>query len=141
LNLRWWAWRQPAAAPRADVRLFVSYWGPQTARAPNSHGLREGQIGLVNLYARPDMARQNNVVLAHELLHTLGASDKYDPVSLQPIHPDGYAEPAADPLLPQRFCELMAGRVPVTTDRAEQPHSLAQCLIGPATAREIGFVK
>jgi len=141
LKLRFWAWRQPASTPRAHVRLFVSYFGPQTERVPNSHGLREGQIGLVNLYARNDMARDNEVVLAHELLHALGATDKYDPMSLQPRFPDGYAEPQADPRLPQRFCELMAGRIPLRADQAEQPRSLDQCLIGALTAKEIGLAR
>jgi hypothetical protein len=141
LELRFWAWRQPVSSPRAHVRLFVSYYGARTERVPNSHGLQQGQIGLVNLYARNDMARDNQVVLAHELLHTLGATDKYDPASLQPRFPDGYAEPGANPRLPQRFCELMAGRIPLGADQAEQPRSLDQCLIGALTAKEIGLAR
>ena len=27
---------------------------------------------------RPEMSDENNVVIAHELLHTVGATDKYD---------------------------------------------------------------
>ena len=34
------------------------------------------------------MTRTNNVVIAHEILHTLGASDKYDPDTLAPLYPD-----------------------------------------------------
>ncbi len=56
-----------------------------------------------------------------------------------PRHPDGYAEPDAQPLLPQRLAEIMGGRIPVANDRAEIPESLAQTLIGNATAAEIGW--
>ena len=74
-----------------------------------------------------------------ELLHTLGATDKYDPQTLQPIHPDGYAEPNRQPRHPQALAEIMAGRIPVAEGRAEEPDSLADTLIGPQTAIEIGL--
>ena len=35
------------------------------------------------------MTGPNNVVIAHELLHTVGATDKYDPVTDAPRIPDG----------------------------------------------------
>ncbi len=59
----------------------------------------------------------------------------------QPRHPDGYAEPDADPLLPQRKAEIMAGRVPLSQTEAEIPASLGVCVIGTATAREINWLK
>jgi hypothetical protein len=37
--------------------------------------------------------------------------------------------------------ELMAGRVAVSPSDAEIPASLEQMLVGPATAREIGWVQ
>jgi hypothetical protein len=137
LKLRFWAWRQPSAVPRADVRLYALYWGADKVQVPASHGLRQGQIGVVHLYAQADMARGNSVVLAHELAHTLGATDKYEPATLLPLFPEGYAEPEKG--LPQSDCELMAGRTPVRADRAEQPDSLARCRIGRQSAREIGL--
>ena len=139
LRLRFWAWRQPAAVPRADVRLYALYWGAGKVQVPASHGLRQGQIGVIHLFAQADMARGNSVVLAHELAHTLGATDKYDLATLQPIFPAGYAEPEKG--LPQSLCELMAGRTPVGADRAEQPDSLARCRLGPQSAREIGLLR
>ena len=39
------------------------------------------------------MTEENNVIVAHEILHTFGATDKYDPATTQPRYPDGYAEP------------------------------------------------
>jgi len=79
--------------------------------------------------------------LAHELLHTLGATDKYDPSDNQPWHPEGYAEPTLEPLHPQRYAEIMAGRIPLGRTRAEIPRTLDETLIGAATAREINWQK
>jgi hypothetical protein len=35
----------------------------------------------------------------------------------------------------------MAGRIPISSTEAETPESLRQVLIGPKTAREIGWTK
>jgi hypothetical protein len=75
-------------------------------------------------------------VIAHEMLHTLGASDKYGADGL-PSYPDGYADPDQQPRLPQRRAEIMAGRRAVTASHAEMPRSLDEVVIGAATAREI----
>jgi hypothetical protein len=143
LQLRFWAWRNDGySGPKAHARMFVKYFAP----APNlslahSIGLREGLIGVVNAFASDDMAEANQVVMAHELLHTFGATDKYDPSTNQPLFPDGYAEPNAQPRLPQTRAEIMGGRVPVAEARAETPHSLEATMIGAKTAREISWVK
>lgn len=86
------------------------------------------------------MAKQNNVVIAHEFLHTLGATDKYDPATNQPLFPDGYANPTLDPLLPQQFAEIMAGRTPLSRNEAETPASLDDAVIGTKTAQEINWL-
>jgi hypothetical protein len=86
-------------------------------------------------------AGSNNVVLAHEMLHTLGATDKYDLQTTLPIFPDGYAEPNKNPRYPQESAELMAGRIPVSEKRAEIPDDLTQCTVGAATARELKWLK
>lgn len=85
--------------------------------------------------------RTNNVVLAHELLHTLGATDKYDPATSQPLFPQGHAEPDATPRHPQRLAEIMAGRIAVSDDEAEMPASLAQAVVGTETAQEINWIR
>lgn len=143
LQLRFWAWRHDGySGPKAHVRMFVKYFAP----APNltlghSVGLREGLIGVVNIFASAEMAGANQVVIAHELLHTFGALDKYDPATNLPIFPDGYAEPNANPLYPQSRAEIMAGRVPVSQRSAEMPGHLDETVIGARTAREINWVK
>ena len=124
------------------MRLFVNYFDPaRVTRLPHSTGLQKGHVGVVNAFAAAEQDGPNNVVIAHELLHTLGATDKYDPSNNQPRHPDGYAEPHAEPLLPQRKAEIMAGRIPRSQTEAEIPAALTLCAIGTVTAREINWLK
>lgn len=143
LQLRWWAWRNDRIdGPRPAVRLFVLFHDPAVSpRLPHSTGLERGMLGVINAFASESMAGSNAAVIAHELLHTLGATDKYDPVTNLPRYPDGYAEPERSPRLPQEFAEIMGGRIPHSETEAETPRSLAYVLIGSATAREIRWGK
>lgn len=143
LRMRYWAWRVDAPpGPEPDIKLFVLYHDPAISpELPHSLGLQKGLLGIVHVFADADMRGSNDTVLAHELLHTLGATDKYDLRTNQPIHPDGYAEPDRQPLYPQSWAELMAGRIPVSSAEATAPESLQQVLIGAKTASEIGWRK
>lgn len=143
LHFRYWAWRNDALkGPKPHVRVFVTYRDPAlTQRVPHSTGLQKGMLGAVNAFASSEQQESNNVVIAHELLHTLGASDKYDPATNQPRLPEGYADPDAQPLHPQRRAEIMAGRIAVSETKAEMPATLKQTVVGAATAKEIGWVK
>jgi hypothetical protein len=100
-------------------------------------GLTKGLIGVVYAFAAPEMSGANDVVIAHELLHTVGASDKYDFTNDAPRFPNGYGDPVQDPLYPQLTAELMAGRRMLARDKWEQAQSLDEVVIGPATALEI----
>jgi len=139
LKLRYWAFANDTfEGPKPDVQMFVVYYDPQQHNSlRHSLGIQKGLIGVVNAFAARAQTQTNNVVIAHEFLHTLGATDKYHPVSNQPLYPIGYAEPQHTPLHPQRQAEIMGGRIPLSEQRAEMPDSLAQCLIGPETALEI----
>ena len=95
-----------------------------TQAVPHSVGMQKGLVGVVHAFADAAMTRTNNVVIAHEILHTLGATDKYDPQSLAPLFPIGYAEPERKPLYPQSFAEIMAGRYAVDAHTFEMPASL-----------------
>jgi hypothetical protein len=140
LRARWYSWWE-AGDQLADIRVFVLFHDPgQSDAVPHSVGLQKGLLGIVHAYADPAYDPTNSVVLAHELLHTLGATDKYDPASLQPMFPQGYAEPDADPLHPQRFAEIMAGRIAFSDDEAGMPEGLSQVVVGPETAREINWI-
>lgn len=142
MKMRYWAWThnsQPGPAP--DIQIYTIYYDPKVYdKVGHSFGLQKGLVGVVNAYAGRSEGKRNNVVLAHELLHTLGASDKYDLSNTLPIYPQGYADPEQQPLYPQKRAELMAGRIPITEQQAEQPDHLKQTIIGQATAIEIGLL-
>lgn len=142
LRMRWQSWRTEWASsePTPDIVLYAVYFAADDgAVLDRSTALRKGMIAVANVFASPSAQGSNGVVMAHELLHTLGATDKYDLATTLPLFPDGYAAPSARPLLPQKQAELMGGRVPISQDSAEIPGSLARVVIGPATAREIGW--
>jgi len=142
LKMRWWAYlNSDTTGSPTQVKMFLLYFDPvRNKRLDHSTGLQKGLIGRVNVFASRDMARQNNVIITHEFLHTLGTSDKYDLITNQPLYPEGYAEPDLLPLLPQRYAEIMAGRTPLSKTSAETPASLDDALIGSRTAREINWL-
>jgi hypothetical protein len=144
LKLRWFAWRVaevPGRVP-ARIRLFVLYHDPATLpTVPDSHGLQKGLVGVVHAFAVNEMTGTNNIVIAHELLHTVGASDEYDPASGAPLYPAGYADPDRKPLYPQAEAEIMAGRRPLSAEQFDMPRSLASVVVGAETAREIRWTR
>ena len=142
LKMRWWSGSitddQDKIEP--DVRIFVRYHRPGHAvTLESSVGLRKGMVGIVNGYASRRHRGTNNVIIAHEFLHTLGATDKYSPVNGHPVAPDGIAEPERMPLFPQRYAEIMGGRIALAEDDSVIPKSLKYAVIGPLTASEINL--
>ena len=140
LKLRWFAWREADTKGRAPprIRMFVLYHDPSTLQTvPDSHGMQKGLIGVVHTFALRSMAGSNNIVVAHEMLHTLGATDKYDPNTGAPLFPIGFAEPDRRPLYPQDEAEIMAGRRALSAQDAQMPAGLSDVVVGPATAAEI----
>lgn len=148
LHFRGWAlyWsinasgHSPDTGP-PDVNLFVNYYDAATTYSlRHSVGLEGGMIGLINAFASHDYNGSNNTVITHELMHTLGAKDKYGQGNM-PEHPRGYAEPWRDPLYPQVNAEIMGGRIPITASQAKMPESLSEVLINIYTAAEINWVE
>ncbi|MDX1594308.1 MAG: hypothetical protein R3298_08665 [Gammaproteobacteria bacterium] len=140
LKLRYWGFALGDDGLPADVRLAVRYFDPgRNPRLPHSLGLAEARVGIVNVFADDAYRGSNRVVVAHELLHTLGASDKYDPASNHPRHPEGYAEPGRRPRHPQVRAELMGGRIPLGGGELRMPAALDEVVIGPESAHEIGW--
>lgn len=140
LKMRWWASHVAGAQDEIDpdVRIFVRYHRPEQGfLLENSVGLQKGMVGVVNARAGRRYRGANNVIIAHEFLHTLGATDKYDPSDGQPIAPDGLGEPDRRPLYPQKLAEIMGGRIALAADEAVIPKSLKYAVIGPMTAQEI----
>jgi hypothetical protein len=122
--------------------MFVLYHDPATLeRAPDSHGLQKGLLGIVHAFADPAMTGSNNIVIAHEFLHTVGASDKYDLGSGAPLFPSGFADRDRTPLYPQDRAEIMAGRRALTVSEWEMPRTLREVVVGPETALEIRWTQ
>lgn len=141
LKLRWWTYRH-SGQPRPQlgkIRVYVLYHQPMRGMAlPHSLGLQKGLIGVVHAFADTRQTAQNNIVIAHEILHTLGATDKYDAEG-RPIYPIGYAEPELPESIRRREAEIMAGRIALPDGRIVMPDSLDKCIIGAATAQEINL--
>lgn len=142
LKMRYWALtHNNFDGPSPDIQMFVLYHDPaRRKQLAHSLGLEKGLIGVVNAYAGKKMAARNNVVIAHEMLHTVGATDKYDLLTKLPVYPLGYADPNRLPLHPQRKAEIMAGRIPLSEGDAEMPSGLKSTIVGETTAIEIRWL-
>ena len=140
LKMRYYAFHTtPFWENLGRIRLFVVYHEGEAGKPlQHSLGLRKGLVGVVHVFAKQEQSAQNNIVITHELLHTLGASDKYDAQG-QPIYPDGFPYPHEEERYPQHAAEIMAGRIAVRPDRAIIPANLAACAVGPKTAYEIAW--
>lgn len=141
LSFRFWAMRRgwSSDSDEGDIELFVSYYDTETTHSlRHSVGLQGGMIGIINAFADASYRGSNQVVIAHEMMHTLGATDKYDSANM-PLHPQGYADPFSKPLFPQTGAEIMGGRIPLSPRQAKMPQSLNEVVIGAYTAAEINW--
>ena len=142
LKLRYYRSRALSTVSRArpKIALFLLYHDPAlTQSVPHSAGLQRGLTAVVHLFASRSQEAQNRIVITHELLHTFGATDKYDLATGLPQYPEGFAEPLLAPRYPQPLAEIMAGRTPLSATEARLPDSLDDERVGPLTAREIGW--
>ena len=142
LKMRAWSWLQDSrdGLISPDIQLFLllhSLDGLQEMGI--SVGMRKGRYGVIKAIAKESHAPHNLVVFTHELLHVLGATDKYVLSTGEPIYPDGYADPDQRPLFPQKRAEIMGAAIPLNAYSSTLPESLQECKIGRLTAREIGF--
>lgn len=143
LKLRYWAYQSNTyLGPAPHIRIFVKYFDVKDQQ-PLAHslGLQQGMLGIVNAFAINKMTLANAMVITHEILHTLGATDKYDLSTGLPLYPDGYAEADRVPLYPQEIAEIMAGKIPINEEKVTIPRGLHQVILGPKTAREILWLK
>jgi hypothetical protein len=96
LKMQLWVLRNdPLPAGEVDARIFMNFHLPRSeVKGRHSLGLQRGLIGLVNGYAGVDHQGRNNLIAVHEFLHTLGASDKYNAATNEPLwHPDAAVSP------------------------------------------------
>lgn len=123
-----------------DARIYVAVRRPRQKERTLVEGRSEqgGRVGLVEVELDAESGDLPLVVVAHELLHTLGATDKYD-ADGRTMMPLGLAEPDRVPLLPQRYAEIMARNRPVSAGTERVPDGFDEVAVGPVTAREIGW--
>ncbi len=138
-------WRQLARSRGLEfndyaARIFVIYTGADGDVAAHSRGSEKGRLGIAWIDLEEFNPAYAVVTLAHELAHTLGASDRYDDADFRAMWPEGYIEPFKEPLYPQRYAELMAVDIPLDTDVEVEPRGLSQVRIGHATAAELGWL-
>jgi len=143
MKFRYWSWKNTPddESNLRRARMFVLYHEAVDGKQlTHSYGLNKGLLGYVNAFASKDQQGQNNIVIAHEFLHTVGASDKYGPNG-EPIFPIGFASPDQTNSYKQTKAEIMAGRIPVSPTKSRMPKSLKSCVIGKVTALEINWLK
>jgi hypothetical protein len=149
LQIVWWSLKMRLYArrmadvpgrPRSHIRVFVVYHDPKvTETVPHSLGMQKGLIGVVHAFADRNMTGSNSIVIAHETMHAVGATDKYDLQTGAPLYPAGYAEPDSSPRFPQRYAEIMAGQRAISEGDHEMPETLRDVVVGAQTAQEIGW--
>jgi hypothetical protein len=123
-----------------DSRIYLVVRPPRNAGQKWVEGSSEqgGRVGVARVELDASMSDFALFVVSHELFHTLGASDKYGPDG-RVLIPSGLAEPDRAPRFPQRAAEIMARNLPLSPDSERPPDSLAELMVGPSTAREIGW--
>ncbi|MEJ0036944.1 MAG: hypothetical protein WDO68_12835 [Gammaproteobacteria bacterium] len=151
LQVIWWSLKTRLYArraadvpgrPHSHIRVFVLYHDPKISEVvPHSLGMQRGLIGVVHAFADKNMTGSNSIVIAHETMHTVGATDKYDLETGAPSYPSGYGEPALSPRFPQRYAELMAGQRALSDHAQEMPETLRDVVVGSQTAEEIGWAR
>ncbi|MFB2537982.1 MULTISPECIES: hypothetical protein [unclassified Acinetobacter] len=143
LKFRYYAWKQHKSSDGSPTTtLYLNFYDPQYQQSlRDSTALQKGRIGIVNLFADEPHHGSNQVVMVHELLHTFGATDKYDLSTGQPIYPIGFAEPEKQPRFPQAKAELMAAYIPLSETKGITPPNLSKTVINKLTAQEVGWLK
>lgn len=122
-----------------DTRIYVVIRPPRDSTTRWVEGASEqgGGVGTLEVDLDTTMVDYALFVATHELLHTLGATDKYDATGHTMV-PEGLAEP--DEPFPQKFADPMSrGRV-IKPGHDETPDSLELLRVGPRTAKEIGWL-
>ena len=99
---------------------------------------QQGRVGVVSTQISQDGIDLAWFVAIHEYLHTRGATDKYGPNG-RALHPQGYADPTQEPLLPQLGTELMARGRPESAIEEDIPGAPETWVVGKQTAEEIGW--
>lgn len=123
-----------------DSRIYLLLRAPQDRSRSWVEGSSElgGRVGVARIELGASTVDLALFVVAHELFHTLGASDKYDANGLA-LTPEGLVEPERVPLFPQRYAEVMTRNLVLAPGVERPPDALSELGVGKVTASEIGW--
>ncbi len=132
---------QAVATRSYDIRLYVALHDAVANRVAQVEGIAEagGEVGLVHADRNDDELGLELVAMAHEILHCLGATDRYDSNG-HAIDAASLANPSQDPLFPQEAAEVMVGELSLGRSLGRSPSSLNEVRVGPMTATAIRWI-
>jgi hypothetical protein len=125
-----------------DSRIYLVAEPPVQGRLNSVAGFGEphGRVGVARVNLDSEMVDLALFVAAHEFLHTLGATDKYDESGRTSL-PFGLPEPNLVPAFPQRYAEVMARNRVLSPTSEIAPETLSELSVGRWTAEEIGWTR
>jgi hypothetical protein len=138
LKLKWYSIFHRKGSNAKDVILFMALSTVDDGIG-SSYTLQKGSVISLRAISDDRVMPMNNFIMAHEILHIFGATDKYSMDTLQPIYPEGYADPHATSLYPQLQAEIMGGRIPITGQDSVIPDSLKRSMVSAKTAHEVNW--
>ncbi|MGC4089225.1 MAG: hypothetical protein QM756_15340 [Polyangiaceae bacterium] len=122
-----------------DSRIYVVAEAPQeSSHSVEGFSEERGRVGVARVDLALDTVDLALFVAAHEMFHTLGATDKYEASGRTSI-PYGLPEPDRTPLFPQPSAEVMARNRVIAPGWEIPPDTLDQLSVGRWTAQEIGW--
>ncbi|MBL9039135.1 MAG: hypothetical protein JNG84_11505 [Archangium sp.] len=128
------------SAPVTDATIYVVLSAGNEAELVEGIGEAGGRRGLVFGRLGDTDVQLEATAIAHELLHCLGASDKYDGAGHARV-PEGLVAPEQEPRYPQPAAEVMVGEKPTAPNEGTPARRLDEVQIGPTTAREVRWTR
>jgi hypothetical protein len=129
----------PAAAFDSMIYVTAEPAGDDTAKFVEGFSQQGGTVGVTRIQLDASTVDLCLFVIAHELMHTLGATDRYD-ASGRTLLPVGLGDPDQVPLYPQLRTEVMARNRVLAPGEEVPPDALDELRVGPSTAAEIGWL-
>ncbi len=126
-------------ADNYDGIIYVRFVRGKFNEFTESWASRQENMALVNAFVQRDMVEQDIMIVLHEFFHLLNAKDHYNRQGLPKI-PQGLADPYKEPLYPQDYADVMAGRVAINENEAREIVGLSELRANIYTAHEVGWV-
>jgi hypothetical protein len=123
-----------------DARVYLVVRPPTDRAAVEGMSEHGGRVAIALSELDEESVDTALIVAAHELFHTVGATDHYGEDG-RALVPSGLADPGLVPLYPQHAVEVMARNRPVSATEEERPTALDELRVGETTAREIGWLR